>query len=757
MTRTRRLLFIPVCVMFPLLVAACSNPERVKRDHLQRGDAYVKDKKYAEAIIEYRNVVQADPNSGDARRKLAEAYLAAGDIPNGYREYVRAADLLPNDVEVQLTAGGMRLLAKQFDDARSTAEKILAKDPSNVRAMVLRGNALAGVKNVPDAVSDIEEAIKLDPGRGALYSNLGSLELQRQHLADAEAAFKKATAVAPKSAPAFSALGSFYFSANRMPESEQAFKKAVELDPQDVVAHRALAAFYLATGRRAEAEAPLRALAETNPSVEARLTLADYYLLGGKNDKGIQILEAVEKEKSGRVPAATRLAALKYAGGRRAEAHQSVDALLAAEPDNAQALLLKARFLYLEHRSDEALDRARAAVKANPRSTQGYFLIGQIERDKQHTPEAVQAFTEVLRINPRAAAAQLELSHLQLATGNPGAAVQSAEQAVRNAPAAIQTRLALARSLLAHGDAARADVELKPLQRSHPDDPAVMAISGDLYLARKQYAEARRAYTSAYTKDRSSLDALAGLIALDLLAGKPADAHAKMDAHLAKAPVNSAALILAARTYAATRDMPRTEAVLRKAIDIDPSNLQAYGMLGQFYYAQGRIADGRTEFEKVVKRDPKSIPANTMLGIILEKQGHRDEARAKYESVLAIDSHAPVAANNLAWMYAESGEQLDVALQLARTASTGLPDQPEVADTLGWIYHKKGLPKLAIPILRQVVEKNPQDPQYRYHLGVVLASLGDSDAAKEQLQKALALKPDFAGADDARRVLATLQ
>jgi len=157
-----------------------------------------------------------------------------------------------------------------------------------------------------------------------------------------------------------------------------------------------------------------------------------------------------------------------------------------------------------------------------------------------------------------------------------------------------------------------------------------------------------------------------------------------------------------------------------------------------------------------VKREPNSIAANTMLAIILERQGQTDQAKTRYERVLAADAHAPVAANNLAWIYATRGENLDVALQLAQTASAALPAQPEVADTLGWVYQKKGLPKLAVPLLRQVVDKNPENAQYRYHLGAALASMGDADAGKKEIAKALSLSPSFAEAPEARRLLASL-
>ena len=45
--------------------------------------------------MQYRNALQQDPRFGEARLKLADAYVQAGDPQSAYREYVRAADLLP--------------------------------------------------------------------------------------------------------------------------------------------------------------------------------------------------------------------------------------------------------------------------------------------------------------------------------------------------------------------------------------------------------------------------------------------------------------------------------------------------------------------------------------------------------------------------------------------------------------------------------------------------------------------------------------
>src|SRR5439155_20845341 len=130
--------------MFALLgtTACSSDPETAKRHYLAEGNRYLAEKKYSEAILEYRNALKHDPKFGEARLKLTDAYLDAGDARNALAESVRAADVLPDNVDAQVRAGSLLLLARQFPDAKARALAALAKDPRDARAMVLLGNAL---------------------------------------------------------------------------------------------------------------------------------------------------------------------------------------------------------------------------------------------------------------------------------------------------------------------------------------------------------------------------------------------------------------------------------------------------------------------------------------------------------------------------------------------------------------------------------------------------------------------------------------
>ena len=146
-----------------------------------------------------------------------------------------------------------------------------------------------------------------------------------------------------------------------------------------------------------------------------------------------------------------------------------------------------------------------------------------------------------------------------------------------------------------------------------------------------------------------------------------------------------------------------------------------------------------------------------MAGVILEAQQRPEEARKHYEQALDLDPEMPVAANNLAWMYAESGENLDRALQLAQAATRRLPKNPAIQDTLGWVYYKKGLATLAIAPFQRSIELDPKNPVFHFHLGLAHLKNGEAPKARIALNRALALAPDFAGAAEAKQALASLK
>jgi len=134
-------------------------------------------------------------------------------------------------------------------------------------------------------------------------------------------------------------------------------------------------------------------------------------------------------------------------------------------------------------------------------------------------------------------------------------------------------------------------------------------------------------------------------------------------------------------------------------------------------------------------------------------QNKPQQAMAYYEKALTLNPRFAPAANNLAWNYAEHGENIDRALSLAQTAREQLPHDPSIADTLGWIYYKKDRYRQALPLFKESAEKLTDNPMVYYHLGMVYYKIGDTNLAKGALQRALQLRRDFPGAEEAQQVL----
>jgi putative PEP-CTERM system TPR-repeat lipoprotein len=750
-----------VILMASLLSTSCGrDPEAAKRAYLESGNAYFAAEKYPEALLEYRNAVQQDPRFGEARYKLAQTYERVDDPVNAYREYVRAADLMPEDGDVQLRAGQMLLAAGKLEDARARADALLAKDPRNGQALVLRGLALAGLNDFDGGITQMEEAIRVDPGNSDTYGELGALQLGKGDHKSAETAFRRAVEIDSTSAPARRALGMFYLSAGRVAEGEAALKATLQLDASDLPANRALALIHLASNRATDAEPYLKEVVEISKTTAARLALADYYAAARRWDDAIQTLQSIgSDDQPGLLASRTRLAAIQQASGHASEARQTLKDVLAQDPKYPAALILNARFLMGERRLDDAMAQARAATNADPHSASAHFELGKIYAATDQLDEAATAFREVLKLNPRAAAAEYELARVHLSRGQVDAAIQFARQALQHQPESSRIRLLLVETLVASGNVAQAEHELKTLLVRYPSVSAVHSQAAVIYLAKNDRAAAKRAFEQAQRLDRLSFEALAGLVSLDIAARRVADARARVETRLTETPDDARVLILAAKVYAGGGDTTRTEQVLRHAIATDPSNLEAFAMLGHLFVAVGKLDQAKAEFDAIATRRPgtaSATSAQTMVGLLLHMQNRLADAQKQYERILAASPRALIAANNLAWLYADQGINLDVALGLAQTAVQQAPDRPELTDTLGWVYYKKNLQPLATAAFQRCVEKEPSNPLYHYHLGLAYAKSGEPAKARQSLEKALALDPNFAGSSEARRLLASI-
>jgi tetratricopeptide (TPR) repeat protein len=126
---------------------------------------------------------------------------------------------------------------------------------------------------------------------------------------------------------------------------------------------------------------------------------------------------------------------------------------------------------------------------------------------------------------------------------------------------------------------------------------------------------------------------------------------------------------------------------------------------------------------------------------VLDQLGRRPEAIASYRKALAKTPDDPMPLNNLAFLLAETGGNLDEAQQMASTAIRKAPKLPQLQDTMAWVEIKRHQDAAALQILANLTKEHPDDVTFRYHYAVALIDSGNRSAAKDQAETALSKKP----------------
>ena len=198
------------------------------------------------------------------------------------------------------------------------------------------------------------------------------------------------------------------------------------------------------------------------------------------------------------------------------------------------------------------------------------------------------------------------------------------------------------------------------------------------------------------------------------------------------------------------------EVVYKRAIALDGTLLISYANLGELYLRQGKLERAIKEFETILAKNPGELSVLMTLGLLYEGKKDFAEATARYEEILKINANFAPAANNLAYILLEHGGDKDRALSYAETAWKASPDDAHIADTLGWAYFRKQMYAKAAGLLKEAVDKLPDDPTVLYHYGMAQYWNDNNAEARKSLVKFLTLSPNNPDASEAKKVLAAL-
>ena len=746
---------LSVLILCAFLLAACSRDPNVrKQKFLAQGNQEFDQGKYAEAMIHYGRALQLDPRFAEAHYRLAQTYMKTGSWASAYQELLRTVDLQPDNWPAQLDLGKLQLAGAKPQDAKDRALLILKSNPKNADAKMLLSDADVALGNLSGALQEANDAIALSPDRPMLYLNLGHIQARMNDLPAAEQSFKRAASLDSNSAMPFITLGKFYQQQKNFTEAEKYFKAAIEKAPKDVSARASLAALYFSQGQVGPAEEILKqAKVQLSSDSTAYRLLGDSYLARGQSDKALAEFSELTAKYPDDPAVRKSYAQLLILNNKIEEAKNQTQQILQKSPQDPEALILRGQLELRANQIDQAVTTLQSALKSAPDNALGHYQLGLAYKQKGSTEQAETEWREAVRLRPGLTEAWVALGMNAMQRSDWHGLEEISNELRKNSPNSIDGYLFHATARFNQRDVPGAEADLKFLAQQAPDQPLPYIKLGQLRLSQKRFDEAGSYFHQALTHDANSLEAIRGVIEVDLAKNKGADALKFLQEQIARNP-NSAALYLTQGDIFLRLKQPEPAATaLAHAVDLDRSNVTALVLLAQTQTALNRIDSAIANYQKAIELSPRDARLLVALGGLYEKNGDWQRAEDSYQKALVIKPDDPFASNNLAYLLLEHNGDVTLALSLAQAARKGLPNLPNSADTLGWAYFHNRAYSAAAPLFEEAVKATPNNQTYCYHLGLTYLKLQDSARAKTELERAIGLDPKSPIAEQARQAM----
>lgn len=272
---------------------------------------------------------------------------------------------------------------------------------------------------------------------------------------------------------------------------------------------------------------------------------------------------------------------------------------------------------------------------------------------------------------------------------------------------------------------------------------------GDALLELGDYDGADKAFYEMEQRGRQTYTVETRLGRLAMLRGK--DAQAKT--HFTNALLLALEMVPKQReTVAWTRrqlgelafnagNYAEAEKHYRDALITFPDYYQALAGLGRARAAQGDLNAAIENYERAVKLlpDPVFVAA---LGDLYELAGRKPEAAAQFTLCEKLAALGNVYDRQLALFYADHDLKPEEAYNIAKREYEARKDIYG-ADALAWAALKAKRLDEARQLSKEALRLGTQDARLLYHAGLIARAAGDKAAARDLLQRALKLNPQF--------------
>jgi tetratricopeptide (TPR) repeat protein len=749
-------LFIALMVV---ALAGCSkSPEQKRQEYLKSAREYADHKRYDEACIQYQNALKIAPDDVKALISLGETRLKLKHSMDAYAAFSRASVADPKDVKSREYLAYLLLLSGRFDMAEKQALSALGIDPKDARAKEILAQARFMGGKRDQGIKTMEELVASGSPKEEEYYNLIEMYMTAGRGRDALALVTKGAALFPKSFKMRFLASDIHSFMKDTAGARKWAEEAYRVSGGDEDAGLSLANFYALHHLDALYQSQLSAIKQKYPG-SADPNLLESSVLHQKHDLD-GALKAARKalELKGTTKVRIQIGQLLLEKNDAAQAKKILEEAIGKDPDDLQAKVILAQIFVEEKDQAKAMEMISKPLKAAPMNPTVVYVAAQAYLLKGDVKKARELVEVSLKSNKQSVQLHKVLAKIYFIQGMFKDALVEVNLLVKNSIKNPETMYIGALSALRTSNPAGAAPFVEHLRQSSPDAWMSLEVQAQYALAQHDrkgaFAIAGRAVT-LYPQNDGALDLYAftapGNVEMQKAIERLNDICSKSD--------SAGCRIALSRLLEQAGKKDEALSEINKAMGMEPGKPALHDYLAQFYARNGMLKASMEEYEKILKKYPGDLRAANMLARMNQQGGNSAKAREYYKYILDRNPKNGLAANNMAWLLATGGkkEELELALHYAQTAKEIYPEDPWVADTLGYIYLQKGMNGNAMGQFRLALEKTKNDPTILYHAALAMVKAGKKMDAEKLLKKATGGNKAFPEKQQALSLLAQIR
>ncbi len=690
------------------------------------------------------------------------------DVPQHYVETPLSPARQKHYQALRLYAKGKILENKrQWAEALRVYEQALEADPQAVAILKTMIPLCYRLERESYALECCRRALNLDPNDYELAFRYSQEIREKGRKSEALAVLQKAVQVqTAKSRPAVYAqmlfsLATLQEELNQPAAAASTYEQVVLLldqpdllltDPASVErkqikeeaakTYERLGQVRLKAGQYKEALLAFQAAQARAPERAASLLLrmSDVFTAAQQPEQALHYLRLYLRTQPMETEAYEKLIVLLEKMNRAAEILPELDQAVQRDSFNQSLKLLYARQLLRRGQAEQA-EQLLVRIMSESPSEEAYRILAQWWVQQSKWTELLQRLDNDLAEVPRASLARLQLEVIAKdRVLVHGLALTATKRLQQGPPLALRTR-----QLLASLSRQAKLFELaEPLYQSLlKDDPLAAEVYVELI---RLYGESEQ-YEKIQAVCRQALAQKTGLPSL-VFQLELARAHSMLGQFQTSVTL--------------------AEKMVRQTAPSSREHLQAGITLLLIRYRAGEYPQAVEWGQELLEQHNEPVAQRSIRHIlsgVYSAMQEYDQAQKHLEDLLAADPDDPILCNDLGYLWAEQGKNLEQAEKLIRKAIEldradriklrspldhpgPIPDNGAYLDSLGWVLFKQGKVNEALTILKQALATpNGNDPTIHAHLAEVLEHLGEVQMAFDCLQKAhaLYLTPKYRG------------